>query len=607
MSKRQIPEKLRAARRALDIIPAVKVLQDWIWNDIVKFWFLHCEISVESDKPELIPEVTEWYVLVSSDYPWGQIEFFPSKKNGLARTFLHQTFNSSGKPELPWRSGNICLSTSLSALDHNIYNIEPYEVYRRLHWRFERAIQWLNAASKGRLASPGDHFELPFFPVESRASLVFTEGNQTFAQWQQIPNSVGIVDLMPLYKKVDTLFIRSFKSANGQELLSPMWGKAMNEMSNKKVTGIWVRLNQIPVLEPWQAPSNWKELRGIFRALQVDLDEQLSLVLKWIRDEKSHLLLIGFPISSMIGESPSQMHWQPIELPVLSTGTMTARGFRTNELGYWQRDRTEILRRTKKLFWGRSENWHSEEISTRGRFSKMIANKQVLLIGAGAVGSVVAELLVRGNVKRITLMDSDKFEAGNLSRHTLDLRDIEDSKAIKLARRLNLASPHAVVEAIECKFPFLEERKEYIQQCDLLLDCTGSDFVLQSLASFSWQSDKIFISISLGMGGKRLFCFVSQGMSFPVHIFKANLEPWLERERNEFREQDLPWSGVGCWHPVFPARIDDVWMMSSIAVKHIEALVSSCRISDELSVFEQAFDENNTFCGVHLVNHDGGK
>lgn len=602
MNQRSIPESLQVARRSLESIPLVKILHDWIWEENVAQWVLHCEISIASSNYELVPDITEWYVLVSPDYPWGLIEFFPSKRNGLTHTFPHQSFNSIGRANCPWRDGNLCLSTHLRILGSYEYDSEPYDVYWRLHWKFERAIQWLHAASHGTLTLLGEPFELPVFPKGSLSTVVFSEGIKSFNLWQQIPNSAGLLDVVPLDKKPDTFFVKSFRSANGHELLVPAWGKVMTEMTNEKATGIWVRLNHVPVLDPWQTPSDWKELRDICKEQHIELDEQLRSTVKGIRDGQRHILLLGFPVPSQVGHSPCQIHWQGLELPVLSHSTKTAKGFRTNELGYWQRDRTELLRGTRNLLWMKSENWHSEHISTRGSFSEMMANKKVLLLGVGAVGSLVAELLVRGNVQCIGLLDSDKLEIGNLSRHTLNLEDLLESKAVNVAKRLNVVSPHAVVEAMECEFPFVSEaQRVYIQQCDLILDCTGSDSVLYHLEKFAWESEKIFISISLGRDGKRLFCFVSQGRSFPSHIFREMINPWLGKEQEEFKDQPLPWSGIGCWHPVFPARADDVWMMASVAVKHIESLIESNSLDNNLAVFEQVFDKNDNFCGVRLV------
>lgn len=224
-----------------------------------------------------------------------------------------------------------------------------------------------------------------------------------------------------------------------------------------------------------------------------------------------------------------------------------------------------------------------------------------MLLGAGAVGSSVAELLGRGNAQRITILDSGRLEVGNLTRHTLDREYLKVYKAAGVANRLNLASPHATVEAINCAFPIIEEtEKSYIQQFEIILDCTGSDAVLYHLEHFSWGNAKLFVSISLGIGGKRLFCFTAYGRSFPSTIFRNMLNPWLQKELQEYEGQQLPMEGIGCWHPVFPARVDDVWIMASVAVKHIEALMASPSQEPDFAVFEQ-IHENGAFCGVHRV------
>lgn len=608
MSNKEILDTLRVARRTLESLPPVKILSDWTWRDDVRRWILHCQIWVESARRELIPEVTEWYVLVASEYPWGHIEFYPSKRNGLTRTFPHQNFNSEGNDNYPWRNGNLCLSTSSRAFGRHTLDIEPYDVHWRLHWHFERAIQWLSAGSQGMLASQDEQFELPHFPVNSSATVIFSEGIESFAKWQVISDSAGLLDLVPLSHDSDILFVKSFRSARGHELFVPTWGRIMTELNAEKVSGIWVHLKTVPVLEPWQVPLNWKDLRDICREQKIELDHELKKIVRAIRDGKHHLLVLGFPIPSKVGDSPCQMHWQPIELPVLSKGSKTARGFRTNDLGYWQRDRTEILRGTMILPWGDSENWHSEQISTRGKFTDMIASRQVLLIGVGAIGSVVAELLIRGNVRRLVLVDSDKLEIGNLSRHTLTRDSLKESKAACVAQRLNLASPHAIVESIECDFPFVDETHgSSIQECDLVLDCTGSDSVLHHLEHFAWNNEKVFVSLSLGRSGRRLFCFTALGKSFSYSAFSDSVKPWLEKERNEYKDQPLPWSGIGCWHPIFPARVDDVWMMASIAVKHIESLMTFHSIRENFAVFEQVYDMNGNFCGVHRVeNNEAG-
>jgi hypothetical protein len=597
-----ITEALLAARRNLDDIHSVKILDDWRWEEKLKKWVLHTQINIESTTEDMIPRTTEWYVLVSSEFPLGDIILFPSKKNGLTQTFQHQSFNGIGHPSYPWRNGNLCLSTGLKSLGLHSHDLEPSNNWR-LHWHFKRAIEWLKAASKGTLASLGDPFELPAFPLNrTTRKVVFTEGTKSFTEWQQISIMAGIVELTPLGSDRKVLAVTSFQSTRYHELLHPHWGKVITDLSSKTIEGVWIRLKQLPVLEPWQIPLTWDELRDACRIQQIDLDRQLMEIFPSIRDGKRHLLLLGFPLPSEIGGSMVQIHWQAIELPTLSYGQTTAKGFRTNEKGYWRRDRLELIDKDTHLVWAETENWHSAQILTRGRLPESITDARILVIGAGAIGSVVSELLVRGNAQKLALLDSDKLEVGNLSRHNLELDSIGKNKAEEIARHLNITSPHAKVESINCQFPLMnEEQVSYIQKFELILDCTGADSVIDYLEEFIWEDKKLFMSISLGMGAKRLFCFVAHGKKFPGLIFKEKILPWMKKERQEYKDVSLPWSGIGCWHPVFPARVDDVWMLASVAVKHLESVLKSPP-EESLVVFEQIYDENNSFCGVRQVN-----
>ena len=47
MERIQIPDKLKQARRALDSLLQVKILDDWKFDNELKIWFLHLGISIK--------------------------------------------------------------------------------------------------------------------------------------------------------------------------------------------------------------------------------------------------------------------------------------------------------------------------------------------------------------------------------------------------------------------------------------------------------------------------------------------------------------------------------------------------------------------------------
>jgi hypothetical protein len=593
-------ENLLAARRALEDIGGVTILNDWTWSEVAAKWMLHSRLTIDMLPDSLVAGSSDWYVLVDESYPWGKIKFYPAKVGGIVQTFHHQSFNSIGNDQIPWRAGDICVDTSVHVLGRHGYDSEPYDINKRLRWRFRRALDWLTAASKGELTLPGEPFELPQLPSSSALKMVFQEGTVSYKNWQQIPDRAGLVELARLGSDSSIFVVEQFKSASGKPLWQPQWGKIVEGSASEELLGVWVRVNAVPILSAWQTPSSWGELRKAIHSQGIDVDDILKKVVRLIRDRKGHFALIGFPVPSRIGETPSLMHWQTLMLPVLSAGKLVARGFRPNENGYWHRDRYEVLRSAEALEWIGSENWHPDQISSRGRLSMEVVSKKILLIGAGAVGSAVAELLVRAGVQDLIILDDDRLQVGNLTRHTLGLDQINKLKAEGVAARLNQATPNASVRAICSKFPPQSDVMPDMQSCDVVIDCTAQDEVLHDMGLYSWKSVKLFISISLGIQAQRLFFFAAHGDGFSHESFRKQIQPWLDLEAAEHQGEEFPWEGIGCWHPVFPARIDDVWLMAAAAIKYIETAIVSPPQQPELTVLEQRYEQGG-FVGISRV------
>lgn len=601
------PEDLLVGRRALEGLVGVTLLEDYRWYDLPNVggaWVLRCRLSPKIECGGPIPAATDWYVLIDPAYPWGEIRFYPAERGGINQTFQHQNRNDSGNGSTPWRTGNPCLDSTVRALGKSEYDPEPYGVHERLRWRFERALAWLEAASHEELVLPGEPFELPqYLPTLGGLGLtvVFEEGSDTLPAWESAADPAGLVDLQLRGKDSNILVVDRFRSLGGEVLLASGWGRTLTEDDQSPRLGAWVRLNLTPVVDPCKGPVTWGELREACKGQGLSLDRLLRRVSGHLRDGNRHALLLGFPIPDRVGEDARRIHWQALLLPVLSRGRQTVSGFRANETGYRRRDRSEVLIDPGPVDWLASENWHREDVSTRGRLPEALASREILILGAGAMGSAIGELLTRSGVDQITLMDGDRMEVGNLVRHTLGLAEMHVQKAEALAARLNLASPHAKVESIAGRFPPKgADDRERIKRCGVVLDCTGDDTVFRQLELFPWGDEKLFVSASLGFAARRLFCFVAVGTSFPTEEYRDGVEPWLREEAGLYDEDELPREGAGCWHPVFPARIDDVWMMATAAVKILESATGS-RLHDPLLTVFERYEEEGAFGGLRLA------
>jgi len=593
------PENLLIGRRTLEGVQGFHLLRDWTWYEKVQSWVLHCRLSVFICMDGPISPVTDWYIATKAEYPFGEIKFFPANNGGICQTFHHQQLNVHVDRGLPWRSGYICVDRPLRGMGRNPWSDEIYQADIRLKEYVNRALEWLRAASGNDLVRDGEPYELPDFDPKLDTLFAFSENAFSFQQWQEFPDRMGDAVVSPIMS--NTLAVTRYNARTQQKCIVPKWGKVFQNANQEGEMGVWLILNQSPIIPPWQSPQTFGELRECCRKQNVDLDKLLDQYSKKLRDNKRHLLMMGFPIPALLGEKPICMHWQGLMLPILSSGKKTHDGFRPNEHGYRLRDRREVLTEDLRLDWIRSENWDTKQIFTRGCFRSELTQKHILIIGAGALGSAIAELLVRGGFDHLTIIDADILKTGNLVRHTLTLNDLGQFKAEAVANRLNKANPQAHIMAICDDFPPRRPiENAACNHCDVIIDCTGSDEVLLSLKNFPWKDNKVFYSFSIGYGAKRLFCFQARSSQFPHSIFQSMIQPWLDLEQMENPDVVMPMEGIGCWHPVFPARSDDIWLLASSGIKWLDATIRNEQLQDNrMVIFEQVY-ENGLFTAVHL-------
>jgi hypothetical protein len=238
-----------------------------------------------------------------------------------------------------------------------------------------------------------------------------------------------------------------------------------------------------------------------------------------------------------------------------------------------------ILNNYRQIDWILSENWSQEEISQRGKMSKAMLRKRILLIGAGCIGASIAEILVRSGIYNLSIADSDIFKVGNLSRHTLNLNSIGNDKCTSLCSHLNTITPHAEIKPITNQLLLtsnsaVPHTNIDIENFDIIIDCTGEDSVLNTLSSIELKRPRYLISVSVGFGAKKLYINMQNNTCYNFDNFYQLISPYTKADLIDLDENSLPRDGIGCWHPTFPARSDDIWMAASIAVKNIEKYIT---------------------------------
>lgn len=114
-----------------------------------------------------------------------------------------------------------------------------------------------------------------------------------------------------------------------------------------------------------------------------------------------------------------------------------------------------------------------------------LISKRILLIGAGAIGGHLADLLVRSGAGlgggKLTIIDKDQLGVGNIGRHKLGFESLYSYKSEALAKQLKISFPTADID------PVNRNVKDYAltDGFDLVINATGE----QSLSD--WLSMKL--------------------------------------------------------------------------------------------------------------------
>lgn len=84
-------------------------------------------------------------------------------------------------------------------------------------------------------------------------------------------------------------------------------------------------------------------------------------------------------------------------------------------------------------------------------------------------------------------------------------------------------------------------------------------------------------------------------------MFSQQIVELIEKDKQKMDIEQLPWDGVGCWNPVFPAMEYDMYMAASIAVEMITKLINNCSKRIYTCVFEKKYDRDGMLIGYEKI------
>ena len=109
-------------------------------------------------------------------------------------------------------------------------------------------------------------------------------------------------------------------------------------------------------------------------------------------------------------------------------------------------------------------------IGTEGQ--RKLGNSSVVIIGCGALGTIIATSLVRGGVGKVRIIDRDFIEYHNLQRQVLfDEDDVKNQlpKAIAAERHLKKVNSSIEIEGIVADVNYTNIER-LVQGADIILD-----------------------------------------------------------------------------------------------------------------------------------------
>ena len=622
MSRFHYPtQNLLRGRRRLDEIEELEILDDWTWDQPTNRFYMRIAISLDKAYPD-IPQKSEWYIVSEESYPYGSLGVYPSITNSITFTFPHMESNHTKNANGLWRSGKLCVEMDFHGFGRIAPVTEPHTVDERLFWYVNRAILWLKSVASSSILQTGDFYELPDFDVSHDWVIAYNEDCVSLMQWEDSTHFYGIAKIRKQEKENMSLMIvdRFLSIDEAETIYCPTWGSYLSNTSEVFEDALWLRLPQTPVCNHWQAPMTFEQLKETCSSQGISLTDILQAFAPRARTGRHHLILFGFPVPKKIGESPCEMVWQALKLPILSHKRNNNKrfqsgrrdkismygappGFRPNEEGWWRNDIQSILTDDLSLCWLDSQNWSSESITARGKLPDTIARCNVAVIGSGSLGSMLCELLIRAGVTSLTCIDYDYLQVGNLCRHTLDLNNVYSSKSEALAAKLNAINPHARV-SFETHMLTVNEKglvTPDLSHFDIIIDTTGNDEVLEIVSTCcTIRKRAIFFSTAIGLGAKRIYMCLAKETSALIDEFSSICEPFYQRDREECAIIELPRDGIGCWHPLFPARADDMWLAACISLKTLESFFADVEHKTLIAIFENKTD-GGLFAGYHPV------
>lgn len=340
--------------------------------------------------------------------------------------------------------------------------------------------------------------------------------------------------------------------------------------------GVYCLLNNEPSVHNKFIVDNYDSIKRLFSQSQKDY------IHSFVVSHKGKCEL--FPLFCGYRIPGGGIYWQALmlfmdELPIVPVRIGTGKN------RFWHTDFSQGL-----IQWAETVDISYQYFFGRGAMPEDLANKKVLIMGIGAIGSVVAETLTRCGAKNLTLYDIDNKEPCNVCRSAYPFYTGITEKALDLEELLTQISPHvdcaslkSVVDLMIKKYAAEHEDKialsNLFDEFDVIFDCTADNQLMRVMDATGTKAKVVNLSIT--NHAQDLICAFSPNVTETVLLVYS----LLKRDA----ETDM-YNPTGCWNPTFKASYNDIESKVQFAIKHIIRMLSN---NEPLSNFYITEDEMN--------------
>lgn len=431
--------------------------------------------------------------------------------------------------------GTICIHTS-----HSV-NLDE-----KLFYDFNSLRLWIESYYQNTAIKKYEHISIP--PTlfnEHYYSISFNNVEKKF-----IKGEVGYINFSETMSGIyagniiRNLYLQSFNSIGSKTLCELEWNPKIKSL--KQHLGIYIYIEDIPAKYGKFNFKKWGELKPYLSS------GFLQLLRLWERKDATIPIIIGYKIPT------GQIHW---ELIIVQQNDLPIYG-KKNIHKKW----VTSLDESKDIIWGKSYNISYDYFFGRGRMNKKLTDGKILVIGLGALGSMISTILTRGGCKNIHLVDYDVKEPGNICRSEYNLHPLVCNKTDDLRELLYSISPYIQIPAFDLEFKLLFESsqdtvkkfEEVLNAYDFIIDCTTDNDLLYILSNLNLQNN--FFSFSITNKATHLVCACD-----------GNRYRFSQYQFNNVLESDIDdiYEPLGCWSPTFKASYNDIGLLIQTAMKHI--------------------------------------